>query len=425
MKYTLMHKNIKTAEVEMDDATGYVRKIGAIYAPEHLPISVSTLKSPADRAALNAWWTDRSIPASRFGVREALSALGISSAMILPLRCLGLSLSDQYWIRPQESRLAWEDINFFDHDFSEDVGNALFDANQIRNMPNLSSPDNTSDGNLKKRWKIINGKRCLIKGGTSPFMQQPFNEVIAAGIMERLGIPHVSYTIHWDGKIPYSVCENFVTGDTELIPAWHIYQAKKRANDVSIYRHFVNACDTLGIKGAVDFLDRMIVLDYLIANEDRHMNNFGALRNAQTLEWIGFAPIYDSGSSLGCSKTPKQMYSENNVTCKPFKKYHEEQLKLVSDFTWFDFDALSDVKTLIVQTLSMAGAEEYIDPVRIRAITEGVKRRTENLFRLVTHSTPVSKGLLTRVPTNHADKNVPEGYGVDEILENEDYDKGE
>ncbi len=34
----------------------------------------------------------------------------------------------------------------------------------------------------------------------------------------------------------------------------------------------------------------MIVLDYLIANEDRHLNNFGVIRNAETLEWLGFAP---------------------------------------------------------------------------------------------------------------------------------------
>lgn len=39
----------------------------------------------------------------------------------------------------------------------------------------------------------------------------------------------------------------------------------------------------------------MIVLDYLIVNEDRHQNNFGVVRNAETLEYLGAAPIYDSG----------------------------------------------------------------------------------------------------------------------------------
>ena len=39
------------------------------------------------------------------------------------------------------------------------------------------APDITTDGDLKKRWKIVDGKRCLIKGGSNPFRQQPFNEV--------------------------------------------------------------------------------------------------------------------------------------------------------------------------------------------------------------------------------------------------------
>jgi len=82
----------------------------------------------------------------------------------------------------------------------------------------------------------------------------------------------------------------------------------------------------------VSFLDRMIVLDYIIANEDRHFNNFGVLRNAETLEWIGMAPIYDSGTSLGYDKMPIQIYIGRDITCKPFKKSHTEQLKLVSSF---------------------------------------------------------------------------------------------
>ena len=40
-----------------------------------------------------------------------------------------------------------------------------------------------------------------VKGGSDPFQQQPFNEVIASGIMECLGIPHISYTLIWnDGR---------------------------------------------------------------------------------------------------------------------------------------------------------------------------------------------------------------------------------
>ena len=69
LKCTLMHKRIPVAELELDDATGFIQKIGTVYTPEHLPVGVPIRRGITDRAALNEWWTDRSIPASRSGVR--------------------------------------------------------------------------------------------------------------------------------------------------------------------------------------------------------------------------------------------------------------------------------------------------------------------------------------------------------------------
>ncbi len=379
MKCTLMHKYIPVADIELDDATGFIQKSGALHEAEHLPVGVPVRDGRADRAALNDWWAERSIPASRSGVREALETLGISNTKMLLVRCYGLSLSDQYWIRPEASDLSWDKINFFQNEFSDDIGDVLFGADKKANVLNFSSPDNTSDGNLKKRWKIIDGKRCLVKGGSRPYRQQPFNEVIAAEIMQRLGIDHIQYSVLWNNGAPYSVCEDFIDENTELIPAWRIYNSQKKRSDMSSYRHFVKCCEDLGISGVVPFLDRMITVDYIIANEDRHLNNFGALRNAETLEWIGMAPIYDSGSSLGYDKLPAEILTGQDITCKPFKNHHEEQLKLVSSFDWFKPEKLADVGELIHQTFVGSPAENFIDAPRIEAIAESIRKRISYL----------------------------------------------
>ena len=406
MKCTLMHKRIPVAEIELDDVSGFIQKIGAVYAPEHLPVGVTIRQGRVDRAGLNDWWTERSIPASRSGVREALETLEITNTKMLLVRCLGLSLSDQYWILPDGANLQWEQINFFDNPFSDDIGDVLFGADRKANVLDFSSPDSTSDGNLKKRWKIIDGKRCLIKGGSNPFRQQPFNEVIAAGIMERLGIPHVPYTLTWNREAPYSVCEDFITGETELVPAWRIIQTQKKRNDVSAYQHFVNCAEGLGIPDVVSFLDRMIVLDYIIANEDRHLNNFGAIRNAETLEWLGMAPIYDSGSSLGYDKLAFEIRKAENVVCKPFKNRHEEQLKLVTDFSWIDFERLADVKDLIVETLSSEGAREFADERRIEIISETVLTRIGHVQQMSMAQTVVQTDSLE----DDVKENIAEDY---------------
>ena len=64
--------------------------------------------------------------------------------------------------------------------------------------------------------------------------------------MERLGIPHVPYMVTWNKGAPYSVCEDFVTENTELIPAWRILKTQKKDNSTSVYQHFVNCCESLG-----------------------------------------------------------------------------------------------------------------------------------------------------------------------------------
>lgn len=380
MKYVLMHKDIAVAGLEIDEATGNINRITELYNEAHRPVGVQVKKGTADRAALNIWWLDRSIPASRSGINKALETLKLQNTRMLLTRCFGLSLSDQYWIKPQDSAVTWSEVNFFDNSFSEDIGDVLLGKAVKADGFDFHSPDNTSDGCLKKRWKIINGKRCLIKAGSPPFMQQPFNEVIATIVMKRLGIPHIPYTLMWDEGMPFCVCEDFVTSDTELVSAWRVMQTAKKDNIISVYRHYLNCCEALGVPEMVHAVDQMLVLDYIIANEDRHQNNFGLLRDANTLEWLGAAPVFDSGSSLGYDKLPNQIISGKGVECKPFKKFHEEQLKLVTSFDWIDFEKLEGIDKEIASVFDEAG--EYIDDNRKNAIIFSVMKRIDRLKAL-------------------------------------------
>lgn len=380
LKYTLMHKNVAVADIEIDETLGGVTKIRNITAKEHLPVGTIRIQRDdevVDRYAFNQWWTGRSIPASRMGVSDALETLGIYNTKLLLTKCLGLSLSDHYWIKPYNKKILWEDVNFFDNDFSDDIGDVLFGMNGKNADFDFVSPDNTSDGNLQKRWKIIDGKRCLLKSGSTPFIQQPFNEAIATLIMNKLGIEHVPYTIIWIDNKPYSVCEDFVTKDTELISAWRVLQLRQKENHESSYLHYVNICKELGIDIA-PALDRMIVLDYIIANEDRHFNNFGLLRDANTLEWIGAAPIFDSGTSLWYDTSARGI-STYDIPCKPFKKKHSEQLRMVSSFDWLDISKLNGIEDEILNILCEDNAVQYVEAERAKAIAAEVRKRIDTL----------------------------------------------
>ena len=375
MEYILMHKNISVTNIIIDE-TGYIARIQNTHDVTHLPPGINIFKTGIDRKELNDWWIGRSIPANRDGINDALQSIGISSPTLLIEKCYGLSLSDQYWICPKDSGLKWEVINFFHNNFSNDIGEILFghepaDPTRV----NLVSPDNTSDGWLRKKWIIADGKRFLMKGGSGVYQQEPFNEVAASTIMQRLNIHHVDYTLIIENNKPYSLCENFITPDTELIPAWRILQSFKQPNDRSLYKHFIDCCEMLGVPDIKSALDKLLTLDYIIANEDRHWNNFALLRNADTLKWLGLAPVFDSGTSLWYNT----MHIGSPITCKPFHKDHSEQIQLVNDLSWYDVNALDGLENIIMEIFTVS---EEVDERRRTDIAKEIMKRANQVEQL-------------------------------------------
>lgn len=77
-------------------------------------------------------------------------------------------------------------------------------------------------------------------------------------------------------------------------------QTIKIKQNESFYYPLKKVCLGLGIseQDFTNFMDYQIMTDYLMTNTDRHMNNIAIMRNPDTLEILGFAPIYDSGNSM-------------------------------------------------------------------------------------------------------------------------------
>ena len=376
MDYTLMHKNIPVANVVIDDAYGNVLWVLEIITPEHIPVGMSGDAGTLTKE-LNNWWMRRSIPSDRTGVRDILDALNIPVTTALLTRALGLSLSDHYWVKPAGIEVKWEQVNFFENDFSKDIGDIAFGECDKNEDIDCMSPDNTSDGVQRKRWVVKNGERYLIKSDRNFPYQQPYNEVIAYSLMKRLGIPCVPYSLAFDSKgDPCSVCPNFLDTKTELVSAAHLLRKYPRQKNEDLYEHFVKICKEIGVEDIEAGLDKMLVADYMLVNNDRHLNNFGVIRNAETLEYIGTAPVFDTGSSLGWNKAPDKLFSAAMDDCKPFAKSHDAQLNYVKDFSWIDLSSLDGLGNEIREIMSYG---EKISEERINAVVMFMQNRVDGL----------------------------------------------
>jgi len=116
----------------------------------------------------------------------------------------------------------------------------------------------------------------------------------------------------------------------------------------------------------------MIVVDYLIANEDRHWGNFGAVRNAETLEWQGLAPVFDCGNSFWHNKNNNAIGTLNTMRHRPFCTSHEEQIEQIADFSWLDLSALDDIEKDFNRLLLTSS---FIDKSRRDALCDALINR--------------------------------------------------
>ena len=143
---------------------------------------------------------------------------------------------------------------------------------------------------------------------------------------------------------------------------------KKNASE-----EYIKILENKGINNVREKLENMFILDYLILNEDRHLNNFGIIRNVNNLNWIDIAPIFNNGQSL-------------NIL-----DYNEEELIINSQGRFFynvyDFDfiisKIKDIKRIDLSKLD--GVVDEFDELlhKYQSITRMTDRRINKICTLL------------------------------------------
>lgn len=118
-KFTLMSADHEVAHVSFDPTREFPFEIAEVLDTQRMPFGTCSSSSPAvNKRELNVWWSHRSVPDVRPGLVSRYRELGIASGIEVPVRCLGLSLSDCYWLRPTDcDELKWQNINYFENEF--------------------------------------------------------------------------------------------------------------------------------------------------------------------------------------------------------------------------------------------------------------------------------------------------------------------
>ena len=315
MKCLIMNKNVEVMLIEYNTTFNIIEEIYETYHIDYAPLSIinaSNTKGASVLKETNKWFKGRGIPSLRKDLKKLLEKLNVSSTDELLNKSYALSLSDQYWLKEKNSNIEWKNINFFTNDFEYKAYlQASLDSSSLNVLIDkalLYSPNNTTDGMLQKAWIIENDKRVLVKGTYTQGKEEPFNEWLASSISKRLDFDYCDYQVEWNNDTKLvSKCNSFINEDEEIISAYDVFKSEKKPNNLSDYEFYISVLEKHNVSNARRNVENMFIVDYLMLNTDRHLKNFGVIRNVNTLEWVKTTPIFDTGQSMQCDKYLNEM----------------------------------------------------------------------------------------------------------------------
>ncbi len=362
---------------------------------------LAPLHNPDDHDWLKQWWKRRSVPISQGHIKNMLEKKGLLGPEDFLLKNLGLSLTDYYWISPMDSGLTWKDVNLFDNKFHGDILIGA-DKNEKENEISHYTPNGSLQGSLEKSWIILDGERGMLKGNRDQFSVESINEVIASKLHKMQGFE--AYTeyklIKINGREYDYGCYSklFTSQEKELISAYDVVMSEKQPNHISAYEHFINVCGKHGIDTDKlrQFMDYMILSDFVLSGRDRHLGNISILRNAESLQFITPAPIYDSGKCLFVQDiVPVNDRELLDIRTESFAGNEMKMLKLVKDRSCLDVTKLP-ARSYIEGLYEL---DSKMDNHRITLIGEGYERKVD-LFRRFQLGEDLNK-IKISVPQRH------------------------
>lgn len=407
-KYILMNRSSAAAALTIDSADyDHCIKSIEIIDLNKTPFPVRYCVDPEQPQTMESWIYRRLISPNRYGLEKILD-LTKANRLESSLMAYGLSLTDGFWFKPEnDNSIQWSDINFFSHSFSYDIGNVAFGLNTEH--CDFLTPDLTTNGRMEKTWRSRNNTTWLLKKGSPPYYEEPFNEKAVSTIMQKISkVPFVKYDVIFIRRYAVSICENFTKEGIEFVSAADLSKTAPKPSYIDTERHLRERCKFFKIPGYIEFLNELKIIDFITGNMDRHLGNYGFLYDSDADKFIGPAPIYDNGSSLWFNEPAENITESINVTRQTAKRLaatikHPEKYLLPKNI-------IPELKELISNTYADSGL--YSD--RAVPIETLLSQRYESLSEYL--EIELEKSLQTdEVLLKFAKQKMRESHGLQEV----------
>ncbi len=277
--YYLMNKDIITASIIEKDGKWELSHRNAV-----LPIG---------NFEITKWLEDRKAFKHNHHLKKLMSDCGCETTEGFIKITHAASINDSYWIKKDGEDISWNDVSFYRNDFDDTISKLAFEGLGLYGLQlSSTSPELTTDGSFRKCWRKEENDIWLYKRGTSGAYNaglEPYCEALASELISQCDSESVRYSVVKLHKETATKCRSFTDEDTGFVPL------RKLVDKGITVQGLMDFFDRLG---SLERFRRMLVMDAVTFNVDRHLGNIGILVDNSTQKPLSIAPNFDFNLSM-------------------------------------------------------------------------------------------------------------------------------
>lgn len=264
------------------------------------------------------WLETRAIDHHRANSRLLKKALRLAERddVSSVLSVNAVTITDNYWIKPLDSTLTYSDVRFDNDYFSNLALTGSYDSfNKAANSKNSRTPELTNTGSFEKCWKLKNGIWWMYKKANH---EELFSELFIYKLGLRLNFKMAEYE---RGNKVIKTKDFTDNASVNFEPAFAFMGDNE---------DYIETSEMLKLicPNAIGDYVKMLFLDTICANPDRHTFNFGILRDTNSGKILGLAPNFDNNMALISRGYPNNIQRKNDLLIKLFNELMEHDSRL-------------------------------------------------------------------------------------------------
>mgnify|MGYP002624887728 CR=1 FL=1 len=256
-----------------------------------------TIAMNSNRDAVINWLSHRTLLLTRKNAKKLYNSFGLVqrddeiTRAKMAIACKALSILDNYWIKSESASDTWDSINLRHNHLSEAISQIALHGTTPFTIDGTikDSYEFLTNGASAKCWKRReDGSLWMYKAGDNGTFEAKV-EIAVSNILDRCNVAHCHYEEYYDSDLFVSACPAMTNDDISIVDG---------DDFISYCHHHELNPDKELVRIDADSYYKMFIVDYLIANRDRHTQNWGMYYDPKTTELISMHPLFDHNNAF-------------------------------------------------------------------------------------------------------------------------------